>query len=417
MGPFFWRLRGDLVHAGARVSKINFCAGDALFYPCHAGAFRGALSQWPAFLADAVETKGVDTLVLFGDCRPYHADARQVAARMGCDLLVFEEGYLRPDYITIERGGVNNHSSMPRDPSAFGPVNSSDGTPRSLPVGATYWRAAFCAVLYGLANYFGAWLYPEYKHHRPLNPLSETLYWCRGLIRKYWYAFLEAPLLARFRGELNGRYFLMPLQVHNDAQLAIHSGFGGVEEIIEQVAHSFAATAPADCALVIKHHPMDRPYRDYGRFLARVARRHGLAGRLYYVHDLHLPTLLQHARGTVVVNSTAGLSSLFHGIPVKTLADPVYNLKGLTFQGSLDEFWREQGTIDRPLYERFRDWLLRHNQANGSFYRRIRGGEGRCGVVWPSAFSAAGRARSGGRSLRPVLEPLSFHTSGSGRAA
>ncbi|WP_250313331.1 capsular polysaccharide export protein, LipB/KpsS family, partial [Escherichia coli] len=31
----------------------------------------------------------------------------------------FEEGYLRPQFITVEEGGVNAYSSLPRDPDFY----------------------------------------------------------------------------------------------------------------------------------------------------------------------------------------------------------------------------------------------------------------------------------------------------------
>lgn len=34
-------------------------------------------------------------------------------------FLAFEEGYLRPQFITVEEGGVNAYSSLPRDPDFY----------------------------------------------------------------------------------------------------------------------------------------------------------------------------------------------------------------------------------------------------------------------------------------------------------
>lgn len=299
---------------------------------------------------------------------------------------MFEEGYLRPHYITIERGGVNKHSSVPRNPEAFSlfesntlAVNTQVYRPRRA-----FLHMAVYASLYSLANFLGAWLFPHYVHHRPLHPLREGLAWMRSAFRKYWFRARERKLLDVFTTELSGRYFLVPLQVHNDAQVAIHSHFASVEEFIETVVRSFASHADPAHAIVFKHHPMDRAYREYGPLMRELARRYGLEGRLYYVHDLHLPTLLAHARGTVVINSTVGLSSLFHKTPVITLGDPIYNLPGLTFQGSLEQFWSDPGTLDAELYQRFRRWLLAYNQANGNFYKPLDEVDSHTGVVWPA---------------------------------
>jgi len=395
MGPFFWRLRKDLENAGARVSKVNFCAGDTLFYPTKATHYRGTLEKWPEFLSTFIIQHNVDAVFLFGDCRPYHYVIRRVARWLNADLYVFEEGYLRPDYITFERGGVNAHSSIPRAPKLFSCLDKDAKIPvkRAIQVKNAFSRAAWYATCYSITNFLFGWTYPNYRHHRPLNPLHQAYAWIRSLVRKHWFLARESKYLDAFTTTRSGRYFLVPLQVHNDAQLTTHSEFASVEQIVDRIAQSFAAHALPDEALVFKHHPMDRAYRDYGREMAAVARKYNLEGRLYYVHDLHLPTLLKHARGTVVVNSTVGLSSLHHGTPVITLGDPVYNMPGLTYQGSLDSFWQDPGTFDEKVLNGFRHWLLAYNQANGNFYRPLKEAGNHAGVVWPSRAPEALRAK------------------------
>jgi hypothetical protein len=80
-----------------------------------------------------------------------------------------------------------------------------------------------------------------------------------------------------------------------------------------------------------------------------------------------------NTRGTVMINSTVGLSALFHKSPLKILGDAIYALKGLVYQGDLDQFWGEaqKVKIDYKLFGRFRSYLIDHTQLNGSFYRRL----------------------------------------------
>ena len=42
-----------------------------------------------------------------------------VARRLRVAVYVFEEGYLRPDYVTLEPGGVNAASALPREPGFY----------------------------------------------------------------------------------------------------------------------------------------------------------------------------------------------------------------------------------------------------------------------------------------------------------
>lgn len=89
------------------------------------------------------------------------------------------------------------------------------------------------------------------------------------------------------------------------------------------------------------------------------------------MHDLHLPTLIKGSIGVIVVNSTVGLQALYHNRPVKVMGKAIYDMPGLTFQGSLDKFWQNPGKIDRKLFEKFRSYVIKTTQLNGSFYGRF----------------------------------------------
>ena len=383
VGPFFWRLARDLRWAGAQVCKINFNGGDLLFYPFGAINFTGSQDEWPEFIERVLIERSVDVVLMFGDCRPVHRLARQVANFRGLEIGVFEEGYLRPHYVTLERFGVNGHSQMPRSPLFYLNREFADPAPVQR-VEDTFWNAALWASLYYIASALLRPLFRRYRHHRRLA-LSEAFPWALGFWRKFVYAWRERGTEQRLTGELSRRFFLVPLQVHNDAQIVTHSGFDTVERFIRYVVRSFAAHADAGAHLVIKHHPMDRGYHDYLGLIRRLARENGLRGRLHYVHDLHLPTMLRHALGVAVVNSTVGLSALYHSTPLKVCGAAIYDMPGLTFRGSLKEFWSAAADfrVDRELFQRFRSYLVAHTQLNGSFYKRLKLPGSHVGLVWP----------------------------------
>lgn len=382
VGPFFKRLADDLRNAGAQVFKINLNGGDCLFYPRGAITFRGALDEWPAFLNEVMDTHAIDTVLLFGDCRTYHRIAHQIGKDRNMEVGVFEEGYMRPDYITLERDGVNGNSTLPDNPIFY--LNK---VPHSQvyteAVGNTFWYAAIWACLYYLAAQILYPVFSRYRHHRPLG-IQESLPWARAMWRKVYYRFKEKGIEARLTGPLSKQFFLMPLQVHNDAQIHSHSRFGSVEEFIRHAATSFATHAPAGTVLVVKHHPMDRGYNDYSGLLQQLSVELSIEGRLLYIHDLHLPSLLQHTRGTVLINSTVGLSALFHKSPLKVCGDAIYAMKGLVYQGGLDQFWTDAATtvVNYDLFNRFRSYLIDYTQLNGSFYRRLSIPASRAGIRW-----------------------------------
>ena len=382
LGPFFQRLARDLEWAGAKVCKVNFNGGDWLFFR-RGLPFRGQMEEWPAFFEKLLTEREIDVVLLFGDCRPLHSIAHEIASRRGVDIGVFEEGYIRPDFITFEQYGVNFNSMLSQIPEEYQHVPSFTAIETER-VGNTIWYAALWATLYYLAGTLLWPIFPHYRHHRPFH-LLEGLIWFRSIWRKWYYALKERgqeQMLGQPAFSLN--FFLVPLQVHNDAQISIHSEFVSVEDFIRETICSFAAQAPEGTFLVIKHHPMDRGYHDYNRFIRQCIRQNNVAKRVFYLHDQHLPTLLLHARGVVVINSTVGFSALYHNTPVKVCGRALFDLPGLTFQGSLDSFWTKAAEcrIDQDFYNRFRAYLIEHSQLNGSFYKRLNVPGSHAGLHW-----------------------------------
>ena len=75
-----------------------------------------------------------------------------------------------------------------------------------------------------------------------------------------------------------------------------------------------------------------------------------------------------------MVNSTVGFSAIQRGVAVKVCGDAYYDMKGLVFQGSLNEFWRtaEQQKPDMELFRRFSAYLKQQVLINGSYYKPLR---------------------------------------------
>lgn len=369
MGPFFSRVASFLKTHGAQVFKVHFNGGDAAFWRGRpAWSFRGTLDAWPDWLEGRLAQEEIDAIVVFGQSRHVHRVALELAEQLGIASFVFEEGYVRPDYVTLERGGVNGRSSLPRDVESYRAAEQAR-IAATTPTRQRFARMAWYATAYAWATWAMRWSYPSVPYHRELHPVVEALRWIRGGIRKLAYAAAQRRHLVHLTGHATTRtWFLFPLQVHNDHQLSEHSPYNSIEGALGEVMTSFAQHAPPAARLVVKHHPMDRAYRDYSVRIAADARKLGIGGRVIYVHDLHLPTLLRHARGVVTVNSTTGLQALRHGTPVCTLGDCIYAIPGLTHRGTLEDFWHAPQPVDRELASRFRRTVIRRTQLNASFY-------------------------------------------------
>jgi capsular polysaccharide export protein len=392
LGPFFRRLGRDLEESGARVSKINFNGGDWLFYPLGSVAYRGRMEDWPEYLSRTLTEWKIDVVLMCGDCRPIHRYVRHQTERLGIELGVFEEGYVRPNYITLERSGANGYSSLPRSADFYLKHSGGDVT-KALPIGNVFWYAVLWAVLYYIASSLLRPIFPHYQHHRRLA-VREAFPWVRGLWRKCYYYVKESAVRRRLEKEHSGRFFLVPLQVYHDSQMHMHSDYADVEAFIRNVVSDFAKNAESGTYIVIKHHPMDRAYRDYTALCAQLAEHYGIKERLCYVHDLHLPTAFKHTRGVVVVNSTVGLSALMAHVPVKVCGRAMYDIPDITYQGLLSDFWADapDHRPNKKALQGFYTYLLQRTQLNGSLYKRLSWTTSHTGVIWdsPAYISALG---------------------------
>nr|VFJ69337.1 MAG: capsular polysaccharide export protein [Candidatus Kentron sp. DK]VFJ69416.1 MAG: capsular polysaccharide export protein [Candidatus Kentron sp. DK] len=382
VGPFFARLAADLRGIGAQVFKVNFNAGDWFFYRRGAFSYRGAMEDWPTWFAALIDRLDINVVLLFGDCRPIHRSIHAIAVERGVKIGVFEEGYVRPDYVTLECFGVNGYSPLFRKPDFLREEPAS--VPAPIPVGNTYWAMVWHGGWYFGMGGLGKPLFPRYRHHRALT-ITEILPWIRSAWRKLWYRRRERGIQEALASRWSGQYFLVPLQVFNDYQLTMHADWDSMEHFIETTLRSFAEHAPDDTLLVFKHHPLERGYRDYTALIGRLSINAGVSKRVHYIHDQHLPTLLAHARGVIIVNSTVGLSAIDHGVPTKACGRAIYDVPGLTFQGPLDEFWTKAPSSagpDRDIYRRFRANLIARTQLNGSFYKPFERPGAFAGLVW-----------------------------------
>ena len=369
--PFFTRLADQLAADGHRVRKINFNGGDMAYWGMRpASTFRGPVGELHDFLGEQYERWGITDQVLFGDRRPVHRPAVERASAHGVRTHVFEEGYFRPWWVTLERDGVNAASRVPRDPAWYRDAgarvpDAGEGTAFASP----FWVRAAHDVAYHAASACNPVLFPAYRTHAPCNAAVEYA----GYVRR----FATLPAAKRRDAATVSRlaagpapFYLLPLQLNSDAQIREHSCFTDMAGVMEAVVESFARNADGAARLVVKNHPLDMGLTDHARILDALADRFAVRARIDYLESGDLATLLAHARGVVTVNSTVGALALGAGCPTHALGDPVYSLPGLTFHGPLDAFWRDGSLPDAELFRRFRNVMIHATQVNGGFYSR-----------------------------------------------
>jgi capsular polysaccharide export protein len=356
-GPLFAQLAAAMRERGVAVHRINLSAGDRLDWPGPAVNYRGRRSNWAVFFDRFLREQQITDLLLFGDCRPYHVTARRLAAMRGVRTHVLEEGYLRPDWMTLELEGVNAHSPLSRDPAkVFAQARGlPPEQPNEPPITASFRRRVRDTARYYTAVQVGHLLYPFYDNHRQHTPLFEGLGWSWRYLTRGW---RERKLQRDLEGLAGKRFFLHALQLSGDYQIRAHSPFTDMPSATSYVLQSFAAHAAPDMHLLVKAHPLDGSFFNWRSFLRRRARELAIAHRVHFIDGGDIEQLAAEAEGMVVVNSTSATLALSAGRPVCVLGDAIYNIPGLTFGGHLDAFWRDPPPPVPGLYEAFRKVLV-----------------------------------------------------------
>ncbi|MGK0272875.1 MAG: capsular polysaccharide export protein [Cocleimonas sp.] len=379
--PFFNELERELLKNNQQCLKINFCGGD-LF----TGAFftkslnhqnyPGKLEGLTSFYQKLFNEHQITDIALFGDTRPIHLDAITLAKELSIDIHVFEEGYFRPNWVTIDNGGVNAFSSIYKASNNNANWFLENGTDtswqeKSEVTGGGLLMRAWHDIRYHLASFLFKSKFPHYKTHRPDSPLAE--YW--GFVRRipmvhFYYNSRSNKVIEKLL-DSKVPYYLLPLQLQADSQMRLHSPFKSLSQVIETTLKSFAEFAPENSKLVIKLHPLDPWFINYQEIIKQLSSNLNINNdRVLYLEAGDLNSLLSQCQGTVLVNSTVGTSALSEDCPLIALGSAIYNIDGLTFQGSIDDFWKNASSPDKALFAAFRQCYIKHTQINGSFYNR-----------------------------------------------
>lgn len=371
-GPFFQQLGRMLCRTGAKVWRVGFNRGDRAFWPESASfiPFRGAPEDWPEVITGLLQQHQITDLVLYGDTRPIHAAAIQAAHALGLRVHVFEEGYLRPHWVTYERGGANGHSRL-MQMSVSDMQAALAKAEIEQPEAPARWgdmrQHIFWGALYHWFVLTGFWDFRKFRPHRDLTVWQEFLLYCRRLVLLPVHRWDR--MIAEFRIRNGGfPYHLVLLQLEHDASFRMHSPFATMGEFLEVVIDGFAKAAPPHHHLVFKAHPLEDGRAPIARDLRSLAARHGLTGRVHFVRGGKLAQLLNHARSAVTVNSTAGQQVLWRGMPLKTFGAAVYAKPEFVSAQALPEFFARPMRPDARAYRDFRHYLLETSQITGGFY-------------------------------------------------
>ena len=355
-GPLFRRLGKRIADQGYPVYRINLCGGDVRDWPDATVKFSGRFSEWPVFFDKFLREHRITDLVLFGDCRPYHISAHGIAGMRQVRTHVLEEGYLRPDWMTLEPEGVNARSSLSRDKNWFQEqARHLPPEPELHAITASFARRARDSYWHYHSVLTGILRFPHFRSHRSDPIILDGLGWLWKLARRKRQSRRSDGALRRLSGK---PLFLLPLQLSGDFQIRAHSPFPDMQSAASYVIASFALHAPADVHLLLKGHPLDSSFFNWAGFVRRQAKRFGIVGRLHFVDGGDLEEMVGRARGLVCVNSTSATLALAQDRPVCTIGEAIYDMPGLTHQAHLDTFWTRPTAPEPGVYRDFRRVLV-----------------------------------------------------------
>jgi capsular polysaccharide export protein len=354
-GPFFTMLAKALVAAGHNVSRINLNGGDWLDWQQKGSInFRGNIERWPGWLQAFLQKQAVTDIILFGEFRPHHRAAMEIAEKLSLRLYAFEEGYLRPDHVTLEYFVSGEKRPLRRQEAQ--PV---------IPVDGRFHRRMRESVRYWLAATIARPIFLHYHSHRFYPAWLETLSWCRRWLRK-GAELRESD--ATLKAMVGKHFFLFPLQLDGDAQIVSRSPFASVADALEYIMDSFAQHADADNVLLVKRHPYDPDLFNWSKTIKRLAQAKQLTGRVFYVSRADLDPLLEQCVAVVTINSTVGPLALAAGKPVHILGQAIYDHPDLVSSGRPDRFWKMPHHQKDGAFAAFVNRLKLETQINGGFH-------------------------------------------------
>jgi len=345
---FFAHLGRAFLARDVEVTRVGFCPGDRLYWRKSSGdyvAYRGRAADWASFCRDLIAERGVTDLVMLGDGRALHKDAVGVAG--GAVPWIVEQGYLRPDLLTIEPWGTGGRSRVKR---AFVRGAKTGEAPPSF--ASSFARYAVMDTGYHLANMLSSWaLYPQYRNHAIFPQHQEWAGWIgKGLRAKRRRATAKAVMADLMQG---AEIFVFPLQLETDYQIRDFAPAGGVRAALERVIAAFASFAPPEARLVVKTHPMDNGLTPWVQLTVAAATASSVSERVVFLDGGNLDPLLARAMGCVTINSTVGLTAAQLGCPVAVLGEAIYDIDGITAPVDLGAFFADPVAPDEHVVADF----------------------------------------------------------------
>lgn len=370
ISPFFAEVAEGLRRRGHQTFRVNLNLGDKLFWRGPGAVdFIGRPEAWAGWIDHFLGSNAITDLVLLGEQRFYHSVAIRAARARGIAITATDYGYLRPDWVILERDGIGGASLFPRDPTAIMELAKALPAPKLEPCFEdSFPTQALWDVVYHLAMLL-PFPFRHFQNHELIHPL--LMY--AGLGRRLLLRTLENRASQRVLASLqqrNAPFWLFAMQMETDFSVRAYSHYPDLDSALQETITSFAAHAPTRSELLVKLHPLDPCVKNWSRRIAAMAHQAGVAGRVQVAPQGDLIAMLRAACGMITINSTTASQALALDRPIKSLGRSIFDVPGLAFQGPLDEFWGKATAPDPILRDAFFALLCNAFMVRGVYYRR-----------------------------------------------
>ncbi len=369
IGTFFSRLSNYLEKNNVETYKIIFPLHEYGFKKKSKILYRDEISEFKEFLEMIIIKKKIKHIFMYGNVLIPHKQALTLCSelnRKGYFIYthIFELGYLRPNFVTLEDKGVNYSSSFLLDRNFYEKQSSYEMFP--VPVKKMFRIKKIWKLITFINHSFKNYKMVEFEHKLQPKPIY-LWFQLKGFFLKFFYKISEKKLKINIFSK--SPFFLAVLQVETDSQISKGSKFLNNNEFIYKVIKDFRDANLKNAKLVFKHHPRDRGYNNYLRFIVSVSTEFNITDKVSYIHDYPLSKIFRNnlCKGTVLINSTVGYQSLFHSVPIKALGIAPYNFGGLSDQKNLVSFFINPQKVNELLFNKFYKYILENSQINGNF--------------------------------------------------
>jgi capsular polysaccharide export protein len=370
ISPFFVEVAEGLRRRGHQTFRVNLNLGDRLFWRGPGAVdFTGHPDAWGAWIADFLDTNAITDLVLLGEQRFYHTVAIGAAKARGIAVTATDHGYVRPDWVILERDGIGEASLFPRDPATIMELAKALPPPK---LGNRFQDHFPTQALWDVLYYVTMlWPFPfrHFRNHQVIHPILTYAGIGRRLLMRRYENRLSREILAGLQRR-QIPFWLFAMQMENDFAVRAYSHYPDLDTPLRETITSFAAHAPSEAALLVKLHPLDPCLKNWKKRIETMAREVGVAGRVRVAPRGNLDAMLQSAQGLITVNSTTASRALHFDKPIKFLGRTIFAVPGLSFQGALDDFWTKAVAPDRTLRDAFFSLLCNAFMVRGVYYRR-----------------------------------------------